>query len=86
MANKSDVSRIKRGVEAWNAFQRAQGRRAADLQGAIQIGIDLQIANLISADLRDADLGAELARGWGSPIGYTPRPSTKSEWETRKKE
>jgi uncharacterized protein YjbI with pentapeptide repeats len=51
VANDEHIARLKQGVEAWNAWRRAEGARP------VHDWNKLRDANLSHADLRDADLG-----------------------------
>ena len=51
MSNSEHLAKIKEGVEAWNAWRKADPRRVPDLRGA-----DLGRAKLAGADLRRANL------------------------------
>jgi uncharacterized protein YjbI with pentapeptide repeats len=57
MANEEHMARVSQGVDAWNAWRRAEGARVTlDLSGADLSGTNLLNANLSCADLSSADL------------------------------
>ncbi len=71
MANKEHLAKLHEGPEAWNKWQRKQGRHfRPDLQGADLIDFNLQGAMLWNANLEGAVLlGADLKRtafGWAN--------------------
>jgi uncharacterized protein YjbI with pentapeptide repeats len=62
MANDAQMSVLKRGATAWNAWRAERPKATIDLADAGLRGFDLSGADLAHADLRDADLrGANLA-------------------------
>ena len=56
MANAEQRAKLKGGVEAWNAWRKANPRAEVDLSCANLRGANLNRANLIRADLSGADL------------------------------
>jgi hypothetical protein len=68
VANEEHIAWLNQGVDAWNAWRRAEAALKPDLYGANLYGANLSHADLSGADLRDADLrgagltGANLSR------------------------
>ena len=73
MANPEHLAILKQGVEAWNAWRKANRQTAIDLQGLDLVSENLAKANLSDAKLVEATLpkatlcwadlsGADLAR------------------------
>ncbi len=63
MANEDHVSRLRQGVDAWNAWRREHRDVVPDLRAAVLRGLDLSNGDLADADLRDADLRGTILRG-----------------------
>lgn len=63
MANPDHVSKLREGVEAWNAWREENSDVVPDLQGTKLLSAKLQSVNLFKANLREANLqGANLWR------------------------
>ncbi|MGH3627768.1 MAG: pentapeptide repeat-containing protein, partial [Sciscionella sp.] len=57
MADQEQLRLLRKGVEGWNEWRRAQSRIFVHLAGADLISADLRKANLREADLSGANLG-----------------------------